>query len=66
MNNKTKNYLNGRVLDILTKGASNQVTVEFKNNLVNDLNVPRKQKLPSINGNVKIKLLQSNLHSITN
>ena len=65
-NKKTKNYLNGRVLDILTKGASNQVTVEFENKLVIDLNVPRKQKLPSINGNVQIKLLQSNLHSITN
>ena len=58
--------LKGKVLDILTKGASNQVTVEFRNKLVIDLNVPRKQKLPEIGGYVHVKLMQSYLHAITN
>ena len=58
--------LKGKVLDILTKGASNQVTVEFRNKLVIDLNVPRKQKIPEIGGYVHVKLMQSYLHAITN
>ena len=62
---KTQNSLNAKVLDVLPKGFNNQVTVEFENGLILELQVPRSQKLPPLSTYVQIKMLTTNLHSIT-
>ena len=38
---KTQNSINAKVLDVLSKGSNNQVTIEFENGLILDLQVPR-------------------------
>ena len=62
---KTQNSINAKVLDVLSKGSNNQVTVEFENGLILDLQIPRSQKLPPLSTYVQIKMLTTNLHSIT-
>ena len=62
---KTQNSINAKVLDVLSKGSNNQVTIEFENGLILDLQVPRSQKLPPLSSYVQIKMLTTNLHSIT-
>ena len=62
---KTQNSINAKVLDVLSKGSNNQVTIEFENGLILDLQVPRSQKLPPLSTYVQIKMLTTNLHSIT-
>ncbi len=62
---KTQNSINAKVLDVLSKGSNNQVTIEFENGLILDLQVPRSQKLPPLSSCVQIEMLTTNLHSIT-
>ena len=50
--------------DILTKGTSNLITVEFENGLLLDIDVPRKYVLPDLSEHVYIKLTQNELHII--
>jgi ABC-type Fe3+/spermidine/putrescine transport system ATPase subunit len=60
----SKNHLKAKVLDILTKGTSNLITVEFENGLLLDIDVPRKYVLPDLSEHVYIKLTQNELHII--
>ena len=60
----SKNQLKAKVLDILTKGTSNLITVEFENGLLLDIDVPRKYVLPDLSEHVYIKLTQNELHII--
>ena len=58
------NQLKAKVLDILTKGTSNLVTVEFENGLLLDIDVPRKYILPDLSEHVYINLTHDKLHII--
>ena len=58
------NQLKANVLDILTKGTSNLVTVEFENGLLLDIDVPRKYILPDLSEHVYINLTHDKLHII--
>ena len=58
------NKLKAKVLDILTKGTSNLVTVEFENGLLLDIDVPRKYILPDLSEHVYINLTHDKLHII--
>jgi len=60
----SKNQLKAKVLDILTKGTSNLITVEFENGLLLDIDVPRKYVLPDLSEHVYINLTQNELHII--
>lgn len=60
----TGNQLKAKVLDILSKGTSNLVTVEFENGLLLDIDVPRKYLLPDLSEHVYINILQNELHII--
>ncbi len=58
------NQIKAKVLDILTKGTSNLVTVEFENGLLLDIDVPRKYILPDLSEHVYINLTHDKLHII--
>ena len=58
------NKLKAKVLDILSKGTSNLVTVEFENGLLLDIDVPRKYILPDLSEHVYINLTHDKLHII--
>ena len=58
------NQLKAKVLDILTKGTSNLVTVEFENGLLLDIDVPRKYILQDLSEHVYINLTHDKLHII--
>ena len=60
----SKNQIKAKVLDILTKGTSNLVTVEFENGLLLDIDVPRKYVLPHLSEHVYINLTHDELHII--
>ena len=60
----SKNQLKAKVLDILSKGTTNLVTVEFENGLLLDIDVPRKYILPDLSEYVYINLTHDELHLI--
>ena len=61
---KANETFKARVLDVLPKGAKNQVTVEFQNGLIMDIEVARSQALPRLSEYIQLKLLNKTLHSI--
>ena len=61
---KANETFKAKVLDVLPKGAKNQVTVEFQNGLIIDIEVARSQLLPGLSEYVQVKLLQKTLHLI--
>ena len=61
---KAKDILKAKVLDIFPKGAKNQVTVEFQNGLILDIEVARSQLLPRLSEYIQVKLLNKTLHLI--
>ena len=61
---KANDTFKAEVLDILPKGAKNQVTVEFQNGLIFDIEVARSQLLPRLSEDVQVKLLHKTLHWI--
>ena len=61
---KANETFKAKVLDVLPKGAMNQVTVEFQNGLIMDIEVARSQVLPKLSEYVQVKLLQKTLHLI--
>ena len=61
---KANDMFKAKILDILPKGAKNQVTVEFQNGLILDIEVARSQLLPGLSEYVQLKLTQKTLHLI--
>ena len=61
---KANETFKAKVLDVLPKGAMNQLTVEFQNGLIMDIEVARSQVMPKLSEYVQVKLLQKTLHLI--
>ena len=59
-----KDTLSGMVKEVLTKGSSNQIQVQFLNGAVIELELPRSEQPPQLSAQVSVELCISSLHLI--